>query len=55
MATVQRLKNEIAWNMYEASELDWLIYNEPLTYVNLITCGGNEEYLRGYKEHNLQD
>lgn len=55
VATVQKLKNEIAWNMYEASELDWLIYNEPVTYVNLITCGGIEEYLRGYKEHKLQD
>lgn len=50
-----RVENEITWNMYEASELDWLIYNEPVTYVNLITCGGIEEYLRGYKEHKLQD
>ena len=49
------VENEIARNMYEASELDWLIYNEPVTYVNLITCGGIEEYLRGYKEHKLQD
>ena len=50
-----RVENEITRNMYEASELDWLIYNEPVTYVNLITCGGIEEYLRGYKEHKLQD
>ena len=50
-----KVENEIARNMYEASELDWLIYNEPVTYVNLITCGGIEEYLRGYKEHKLQD
>ena len=49
------VENEIARNMYEASELDWLIYNEPVTYVNLITCGGIDEYLRGYKEHKLQD
>ena len=50
-----KAENEVARNMYEASELDWLIYNEPVTYVNLITCGGIEEYLRGYKEHKLQD
>lgn len=50
-----KVENEITRNMYEASELDWLIYNEPVTYVNLITCGGIEEYLRGYKEHKLQD
>ena len=50
-----KVENEVARNMYEASELDWLIYNEPVTYVNLITCGGIEEYLRGYKEHKLQD
>lgn len=49
------VENEFARNIYEASELDWLIYNEPVTYVNLITCGGIEEYLRGYKEHKLQD
>ena len=50
-----KVENEVARNMYEASELDWLIYNEPVTYVNLITCGGIEEYLQGYKEHKLQD
>lgn len=50
-----KVENEVARNMYEISELDWLIYNEPVTYVNLITCGGIEEYLRGYKEHKLQD
>ena len=50
-----KAENEVARNMYEASELDWLIYNEPVTYVNLITCGRIEEYLRGYKEHKLQD
>lgn len=50
-----KAENEVARNMYEASELDWLIYNEPVTYVNLITCGGIEEYLRGYKKHKLQD
>ena len=26
-----KVENEIARNMYEASELDWLIYNAPWT------------------------
>ena len=50
-----KVENEVARNMYEISELDWLVYNESVTYVNLITCGGIEKYLRGYKEHKLQD
>ena len=30
------VENQIAENMYQRSELDWLIYNEPHTYFNLI-------------------
>lgn len=30
------VENLIAENMYQRSELDWLIYNEPHTYFNLI-------------------
>ena len=30
-----RVENEIARNMYEASELDWLVYNAPVDYVIL--------------------
>lgn len=37
---------EYANNMYEASELDYLIYNEPLSYVELLLSGKMEEYLR---------
>ncbi len=43
-----RLENEIADNMYERSELDWLIYNEPLTYAQLVLNGGIEEYIKGH-------
>ena len=28
------LENEVADNMYERSELDWLIYNNPLPMLN---------------------
>ena len=30
------VENEIADSMYQRSELDWLIYNDPLTYAELI-------------------
>ena len=33
------VENEIADNMYQRSELDWLIYNAPLEYADLILNG----------------
>ena len=30
------VENEVADNMYQRSELDWLIYNAPLEYADLI-------------------
>ena len=47
--------NQIADNMYQRAELDWLIYNEPHTYVNLVLNGEIEAYLKGNFEHRLQD
>lgn len=40
------VENEYANNMYETSELDFLIYNEPMRYVRLLLSGKMEEYLR---------
>ena len=37
------VENEIADNMYERSELDWLIYNAPLEYADLILNGDPEK------------
>ena len=42
---------EYANNMYEASELDYLIYNEPLSYVELLLSGKIEEYLRNNTDY----
>ena len=39
------VENEYANNMYETSELDFLIYNEPMSYVRLLLSGKMEEYL----------
>ena len=40
------VENEVANSMYQRSELDWLIYNDPLAYAELILNGGPELYLK---------
>ena len=49
------VEDEVAENMYQRSELDWLIYNEPLTYAQLVFNGRIAEYLNGSAEHKLED
>ena len=40
------VENEVADNMYQRSELDWLIYNAPLEYADLILNGNPVKYLK---------
>ena len=40
------VENEVADNMYQRSELDWLIYNDPAAYADLILNGEPEKYLK---------
>jgi len=40
------VENEVADNMYQRSELDWLIYNAPLEYAELILNCDPEKYLK---------
>lgn len=40
------VENEVANSMYQRSELDWLIYNNPLAYAELILNGDPELYLK---------
>ena len=47
------VENEYADNMYERSELDYLIYNEPMSYVRLLLSGKIEEYLKNYTDYTL--
>ena len=49
------LENEVTDNMYQRAELDWLIYNKPLEYVQLVLSGDLEKYLQGPFEHRLED
>ena len=40
------VEREFCDNMYQRSELDWLIYNDPLAYAELILNGDPELYLK---------
>ncbi len=48
-------ENEIADNMYQRSDLDWLIYNKPLEYAQLVLGGDLERYVKSTPEHQLMD
>lgn len=45
------VEDEYARNMYEVSELDYLIYNEPMSYVRLLLSGRMEKYLRNNTDY----
>ena len=40
---------------WQRSELDWLIYNKPLEYMQAVFSGEIEEYVKGSAEHRLTD
>lgn len=43
---------EVAQNLYESSELEWLVYNASVDYVNLLLHGDVCAYLRNVTEHH---
>ena len=49
------VENEVTDNMYQRSELDWLIYNDPAAYADLILNGDPETYLKTVTEYNPLD
>ena len=49
------VENEVARNVYERSELDYLIYNAPLEYADLILNGDPEAYLKAVTEYKPLD
>ena len=49
------VEREVARNMYERSELDYLIFNDPLGYAKLILNGDVEQYLRDVTEYTPLD
>lgn len=40
------VENKVANSMYHRSELDWLIYNDPWSYAELILDGDIANYLK---------
>lgn len=49
------VEDEIAHTPAQRAELDWLIYNEPLTYVALVLAGTERAYLSWPFLHSLDD
>ena len=46
------VENEAANSMYQRSELDWLIYNDPLAYAELVLNGNIANYLKSVSYMN---
>ena len=44
------VEDEVTNSRFQRSELDWLIYNDPLSYAELILNGDPEKYLRTVTE-----
>ncbi len=49
------VENEVADNMYQRSELDYLVYNAPLEYADLILNGDPEAYLKAVTQYESLD
>ena len=49
------VENEVTDNMYQRSELDYLIYNDPVAYAELILNGNPKTYLRTVTEYKHLD
>ena len=49
------VENEVADNMYQRSDLDYLIYNDPLAYADLVLNGNPEAYLKSVTEYKPLD
>ena len=49
------IENEVAEDMYQRSELDRLIYADPVGYADLILNGDPSAYLREVTEYKRMD
>lgn len=49
------VEDEVAKNMRQRSELDYLIYNDPVGYADLILNGDPEEYLKNVTDYTTLD
>lgn len=49
------VEDEATKNMYQRSELDYLVYNDPVGYADLILNGDPEEYLKNVTDYTPLD
>ncbi len=49
------VEDEVDKNIYQQSELDYLIYNDPVGYADLILNGNLEEYLKNVTDYSPLD
>ena len=49
------VEDTVPRNLYERSALDWLVYNAPLEYMELVLSGEIEDYLRKYTDYSRLD
>ena len=52
---VNAVENEYAEDMYQRSELEWLIYNDPLAYADLVLNSDVEGYLKRVTQYRPMD
>ena len=49
------VEDEYAKTIRHRSALDYLVYNAPLEYAELVLCGDVEGYLRNWRSPNSED
>ena len=49
------VENEVADNLYQRSELDYLICNDPVAYADLILGGNPKAYLKAVTQYKPLD
>ena len=49
------VENKVIDNMYQRSELDYIIYNDPIAYADLMLNGNPEAYLKAVTEYKSLD
>ena len=52
VATKKQAKQVVADNRFQRSELDYLIYNDPLAYADLVLNGDPEAYLNAVTDYD---
>ena len=49
------VENEVADNRFQRAELDYLIYDDPLAYADLVLNGDVEAYLNAVTEYQTYE